>query len=92
MGVDALRAATPVDTGITADSWSYEVKATPWKVQIFWTNSNVTPQGTPIVILLQYGHGLSNGGYVQGMDFINPATRPIFEHISEDVWKEVVNA
>lgn len=92
MGVDALRAATPIDSGATAESWSYEIKTSPWRVKIYWINSNTTPDGTPIVILLEYGHGLSGGGYVQGKDFINSAAEPVFKFIADNIWREVVNA
>lgn len=89
IGVSALMAATPKQTGKTADSWSYEIVTTNDGVSIWWKNSNVLENGTPIVILLQYGHGTGNGGYVKGKNFINPAIKPVFDNISESVWKEV---
>lgn len=92
MGVDALKAATPVDTGKTANSWSYRIVRNEDIVQIIWSNSNTTEDGIPIVVLLQYGHGTGNGGYVQGRDFINPTMKPIFDEIAEKVWKEVTKA
>lgn len=88
MGVDALRDATPFDTGTTAASWGYEIEYTRNGYSITWTNSNVQ-DGVPIAILLQYGHGTRNGGYVQGRDYINPALAPIFDKIAEEAWKEV---
>ena len=91
-GVDALSAATPKKTGLTAASWSYEIKEKLNGLEIIWTNSNKTENGIPIVILLQYGHGTSGGAYVQGRDFINPALKPIFDQIADDVWKEVTDA
>lgn len=91
IGVDALASATPVDTGKTAASWGYTVERTRDSVSIIWTNSNVE-SGVPIAILIQYGHGTRNGGYVEGRDYINPAIQPIFDKISEEIWKEVVNA
>lgn len=87
-GVIALANATPRDTGKTAESWSYEIKKSNGSVHIYWTNSNVN-HGVPIVILIQYGHGTRNGGYVQGRDFINPAIRPVFDKIADDIWAEV---
>lgn len=87
-GVAALSNATPRDTGVTADSWSYEIKKSRGTIHIYWTNSNVN-QGIPIVVLIQYGHGTRNGGYVQGRDFINPAIRPVFDKIADDIWAEV---
>lgn len=90
-GVDALSAATPIDSGKTASSWNYEIHRSKDLVEIVWTNSNVN-NGVPIVILLQYGHATENGGYVQGYDFINPAIRPIFDEIEKDLWKEVTSS
>lgn len=87
-GVTALATATPVDTGLTASSWSYEVIIRGGSFTITWSNSNVV-NGVPIAIILQYGHGTGNGGYVQGLDYINPAIRPIFDKIAEEIWKEV---
>lgn len=93
IGVDALSAATPKRTGLTAASWSYEVSlreaSKGYDVEISWHNSNKTKDGIPIVILLRYGHGTGNGGYVAGYDFISPAIQPIFDQISESVWTEV---
>lgn len=88
-GVNALRSVTPRDTGNTANSWSYRITKSKGKVKIEWLNSNITSEGTPVVILLQYGHGTGTGGYVKGQDFINPAIKPIFNEIEENVWKEV---
>lgn len=87
-GVAALSAATPVDTGETASSWYYEIENKNGKATIRFCNSHVE-QGVPIAIILQYGHGTSNGGYVQGRDYINPAIQPIFDKIVSDAWKEV---
>lgn len=89
-GVAALAAATPVDSGETASSWDYEIVQNGDSTALIFTNSNTTYQGTPIAILLQYGHGNGNGGYVQGRDYINPAVRPIFDEIANKAWKEVV--
>jgi hypothetical protein len=87
-GVDALASMTPVDTGLTGSSWHYTVIKGP-NPGIAWYNTN-TVAGTPLVILLQYGHGTGTGGYVQGRDFINPAIRPIFDEIADAVWREVI--
>lgn len=87
-GVNALKAATPVDTGVTANSWYYEIEKTNNSITINFNNSNVQ-NGVPIAIILQYGHGTRNGGYVKGRDYINPAIQPIFEKLTNDAWKEV---
>lgn len=87
-GVAALASATPVDTGLTANSWYYEVIKTNGSIAITFFNSNIQ-NGVPIAIILQYGHGTRNGGWVQGRDYINPAIQPIFDRIVEDAWREV---
>lgn len=90
-GVQALRNATPVDSGATAEAWDYEIKRTRGYTEIVWTNSNIN-DGVPIAVILQYGHGTGTGGYVQGRDYINPAIRPIFDKIAENAWKVVTSA
>ena len=89
-GVAALKSATPIDSGKTADSWNYEIVRKGDTVSIFFTNSNVVA-GVNIAVILQYGHGTRNGGYVAGRDYINPAIRPVFDNIANEAWKEVVN-
>lgn len=89
-GVAALISATPVNSGIAAQSWDYEVKRTKNGVLLTWTNSDVE-NGFPVAIMLQYGYATGTGGYVAGRDYINPAIRPIFNRISEMVWREVTN-
>jgi len=88
MGVEALSAATPKDSGRTAESWGYNVKMGSGSAVLSWTNSNVN-KGVNIAIILQYGHGTGTGGYVQGRDYINPAMQPVFDQIADDLWKEV---
>lgn len=90
-GVQALRNATPVDSGATVEAWDYEIKRTRNYTEIVWTNSNIN-DGVPIAVILQYGHGTGTGGYVQGRDYINPAIRPIFDKIAEKAWKVVTSA
>lgn len=89
-GVEALASATPKKTGKTAASWTYEVEYGADKTSIYWKNDNVTRDGDPIAILLQYGHGTGTGGYVVGQDYINPAIKPVFDNIADEVWKAVV--
>lgn len=91
-GVNALARATPKDSGLTATSWSYNITVSKNYYSITWTNSNIMDNGVPLAILLQYGHGTKNGGYVQGEDFINPALKPIFNKIADNVWKAVTSA
>lgn len=89
-GVDALASATPVDSGKTASSWYYKIEASNKKTTIHFCNSNIQ-NGVQIAIILQYGHGTNNGGYVVGRDYINPAMRQIFDELAERAWKEVTN-
>ena len=89
MGVNALKQATPSSSGKTAESWDYGIQKDIGKVTLYWTNSNEN-KGVNIAILLIYGHALPNGSYVQGIDFVTPALRPIFESIAKESWKEVV--
>lgn len=92
IGVNLLALTTPKDTGKTSKSWTYNIKINKDSSELVFSNSNVTNQGTPIVILLQYGHGTKNGGYVIGRDFINPAAQPVFDDIVRNAWVEVVNS
>lgn len=87
-GVEALKQNTPKDSGVTADSWTYEIVSSNGQTSIQWTNDNVE-NGFPVAIMLQYGHGTGTGGYVQGRDYINPAIKPVFDNIAEAVWREV---
>lgn len=87
-GVAALASATPVESGLTASSWSYNIERTRDSVVINFNNTNIQ-NGVPIAIILQYGHGTRNGGWVEGRDYINPAIQPIFDKIVNDAWKEV---
>ncbi len=87
-GVAALASATPVDSGLTADSWRYEITNKQGSAKITFYNSNIQ-NGIPIAIILQYGHGTRNGGWVQGRDYINPAIQPIFDKIVNEAWREV---
>lgn len=87
-GVAALASATPIDSGLTANSWYYEISNKNNRVAITFSNSNIQ-NGVPIAIIIQYGHGTRNGGWVQGRDYINPAIQPIFDKMLNDVWREV---
>ena len=90
-GVAALASATPVDTGKTASSWNYKIERKNGSVAITFNNTNIN-NGVPIAIILQYGHGTRNGGWVEGRDYINPAIQPIFDKITESAWREVTRS
>lgn len=87
-GVAALEASTPRDTGKTAESWYYEITKADGVITISFNNSNIV-QGVPIAVILQYGHATGTGGWVQGVDYINPALRPIFEQLADDAWNYI---
>lgn len=89
-GVDALALATPKDSGQTSQSWIYNIERTDEGTKLVWSNTN-EHSGVNIAVILQYGHGTGTGGYVTGIDYINPAMRPIFEKIASDAWKEVTD-
>ena len=88
-GVDALSSSTPFDTGKTASSWGYNISFTNKGLKLTFTNSHHV-NNTPIAIILQYGHATRNGGYVEGIDYINPALKPIFDKILDSLQKEVI--
>ena len=90
-GVEALVIATPKATGKTAASWSYEIKMDDNGATLCWKNANIV-DGVPIAVILQYGHGTRNGGYVQGTDYINPVMKPLFDEIAAELWREVRKA
>jgi len=90
-GVEALASATPKDTGTTAASWYYEITNNNGRATITFLNSNIK-DGVPIAVILQYGHATGNGGWVEGIDYINPAIRPVFESIANEAWKEVTKS
>lgn len=90
-GVRALQQATPRESGRAADSWDYKIVGSKYNVAVIWTNSDIEG-GFPVAVMLQYGYGTGTGGYVQGRDYINPALRPIFDRIADEVWKVVTAA
>ena len=90
IGVNALSQATPKDSGVTSRSWNYKIEVNNDNASIVWYNANVV-KGVNIAVILQYGHGTRNGGWVEGRDYINPAMKPIFDKIADQVWKEVIN-
>lgn len=90
IGVTALSQATPKDSGVTSRSWNYKIEVNNGNASIVWYNTNVV-KGVNIAVILQYGHGTRNGGWVEGRDYINPAMKPIFDKIANQVWKEVIN-
>lgn len=90
-GVDALRNATPIESGETANSWSYDIEREDGVTKIVWSNSHVV-DGCNIAVILQYGHGTRGGGWVEGQDYINDAIKPIFDEIARSAWEEVSKA
>lgn len=90
-GVALLSSATPTRSGLTANSWSYEIENSSGSARIVWTNSNIVGEKYNLAILIQYGHGTGTGGYVTGIDYINPTLRPLFEEMANSIWKEVTS-
>lgn len=92
-GVEALANATPVDTGLTANSWNFEIEKDERKkiIKIIWTNSNVVDEWYNVALMIQYGHGTASGTYVEGIDYINPAMKSIFDELAKEIWEEVNN-
>lgn len=95
MGVEALKDATPVNTGLTANSWTYDIVSDNKTCKISWYNTNTVTNKTGydfnIVVLLRYGHGTRNGGWVEPNDFITPAMKPIFKKIAEEAWDAIID-
>lgn len=93
-GVEALQAATPKDTGLTADSWSYDITNTGKTCKITWYNTNTVTNKTGynfnVAVLLRYGHATRNGGWVEPNDFITPTMRPIFESLAKEAWDAII--
>lgn len=89
-GVEALEAATPIESGMTAASWEYEIIQNNSSISVVWHNYNIN-KGVNIAIILQYGHGTRSGGWVEGVDYINPALQPIFNELADAAWKEVTS-
>lgn len=92
MGVDALAAATPKRTGLTAESWTYDISDNGEQLIISWNNTNVQKGYYNVALMIQYGHGTGTGGWVEGIDYINPALKPVFDKIADAVWMEVKNS
>lgn len=91
-GVEALASATPKRSGLTAASWSYEAVVEGNTIKLIWTNSNVKNGYFNVAMMLQLGHGTGTGGYVTGIDYINPALRPVFDKLADDAWAEVIKS
>ena len=87
-GVDLLARATPIDSGKAASEWDYDIKKGKGAYSVHWTNTDIE-DGVNVIILLQYGHGTGTGGYVSGRDFVNPVMRPIFDKMTDAMWKRV---
>ena len=92
MGVDALAAAAPKRTGLTAESWTYDITDNGEQLIISWNNTNVQKGYYNVALMIQYGHGTGTGGWVEGIDYINPALKPVFDKITDAVWMEVKNS
>jgi hypothetical protein len=90
-GVEALASVTPIETGLTASSWGYEIIDNEGGIRINWTNDHIE-DGVNIAVILQYGHSTGNGGYIAGIDYINPSMQPVFDQVIMDLWRRVSSA
>ena len=90
IGVEALRNATPVDTGLTAASWEYKIQNEPsrGRASIEFHNTNINNY-VNIAVILDTGHGTGTGGWVEGKHYIDPALQPIIDQLAQEVWEEV---
>ena len=90
LGVEALKNNTPVSTGITAESWYYEVEQDKNGVyKLIWANQNLAEEWFNVALYLQLGHATKDGYWIEGTDYINPALAPIFNKIAEEAWDEI---
>lgn len=88
-GVQLLSENTPRDTGLTASSWYYKIEDDGETLTITWYNSNIKKDYFNVALMLQYGHATKNGGWIEGIDYINPALKPLFDEMEKDIWEEV---
>ncbi len=88
-GVQLLSENTPRDTGLTASSWYYKIEDDGETLTLTWYNSNVKKDYFNVALMLQYGHATKNGGWIEGIDYINPALKPLFDEMEKDIWEEV---
>lgn len=86
-GVVALRAATPIDTGLAASSWRYEIGHNGESTTLTWINDDIEG-GYSVVILVDRGHATKSGGWVPGKHFVDTTLDPIIKELSDAVWKE----
>lgn len=83
-GVDALRAATPIDTGLAASSWRYEIEQDAGQTRLVWLNDDIEG-GCNVVILIDRGHATKSGSWVPGLHFIDQAISPIIAELAREV-------
>lgn len=88
-GLRALQNSTPIDTGLTALSWDYEIEMKPHYCRITWFNTNVIDNKYNIAVIVDKGHATADGAWVEGRDYIHPALADVFDDIKNLVWKEV---
>ena len=93
-GVELLREATPRDTGLTANSWTFDiVRDAKGIIKVVWYNTNEVENGSGykfnVAMLIQTGHATRSGTWVEGIDYINPALKPLFDEMADAVSNEV---
>lgn len=91
MGVEILSQHTPVDTGLTANSWTYEITSDKTTCKVSWYNTNnvinKTGYGFNVVMLLLYGHATRDGGWIEPNDFVTPAMKPLLDKLAQEAWE-----
>lgn len=92
MGVEALRNNTPVSTGVTAESWYYDIERDKNGVyKLIWANENLIDEWFNVALYIQLGHATVDGHWIEGVDYINPALAPVFNDIATEAWREVTH-
>lgn len=91
MGVENLKAASPVRTGLMSNSWYYEIVRNDKKTAIIWYNTDIE-NGYNVAIIVDQGHATKGGGWIQGRNFVSKAMEPVFEAIDDYLKKEVLGS
>lgn len=88
-GVAALSEATPRDTGLTAESWTYEIIENKDNLTISWLNTNEVSNkrgySYNLIILLEYGHATRSGTWVEGNPFVKKTMSPILDKLTKSL-------
>ena len=78
--LELFKKNTPISSGKTADSWSYEIIKKKGKYSIIMHNSNIQ-NGYNIAILINDGHATADGHYISGTHYIDQTLKEISKYI-----------